>query len=210
MSSGQEQLRDDYDEWKARFHALSRVQARALYLLFVFGVFYWTLPRPTQSATQPQSNTNAVPLIGLPVDTSLLQQTGPLVLAFIMLIALGTFPALRTARDRLGTRALSDSDFERLDVMPTPLDLITYLRIPDSRFKRLGLLAYPTFFTLFCAEAWYLGLNIGKHGTSSLSLTVLVSLGVVCLILCSLRILQLWRSKVGELFRALPEAQRSA
>lgn len=142
------------DEWKERFRAVSRAQSRYLYSLFVTSVFFWALRTGSVSLEQLEYRYTEVPVLGVTLAPRVILDCGPIVLGFLILALLGTFPALIYAKDRLELK--SDDDFQRLDQSPTAIDFIFLARDGNSLMARWALLSYPAAILIAYFEAVWL------------------------------------------------------
>jgi hypothetical protein len=188
----------DLKEWRERFQAVGRAQARYLYVLLIAGVFYWALHVQVMSATAATPAEQQLPVVGVAVNRDVVWGTAPIVLGFIMLACLGTFHALTRASERLGVLARGDDAFEGIDTVPTAIDFIVYAK---SRWLfRLGLLSYPTFLSLVYVEACWLWFSVFRSSVTFLGRGASLIVGGGILILCLPRLVGLWLSKCKKAF----------
>lgn len=188
-------------EWKARFQAVGRAQARYLYVLLIAGTFYWALHVQIASAPPGADTQQEVPIIGVKVNGAVIRATAPTVLGFVILAALGTFRALTRASREIGLLASGNDAFERHDTVPTAIDFVVYTTQP-GRFSRLGLLSYPLALSLVYVEAGWIWVSVYRaHGAFLGRSTLLVTaLGV--LPFCLPGLLGLWLSKGKKVFQS--------
>lgn len=144
-------------QWLERVHALGRAQNRHLWSTLVAFLFFYAL-----ILSGPEGKTVTVPIISLPLDAQVVLAAGPFVLALLIVATLGSMDAWRDAIKEytdLDWRAAAD----RLDLNPNVLDLVLYTTrgVPLPPFRKLlgnaiVLCGYPGYFTLVCAEAYWL------------------------------------------------------
>lgn len=181
------------EDWKRRFQAVGRAQARYLYLLLVASVFFWALHVQVMVSAPMEVADQQLPLVGVTVNRVVVWATAPIVLGFTLLAAFGTFHAIKLASDKLGTLVEGDQGFERLDVSPTAIDFIVYTKSPSLR--RLGLLSYPGFLSVVYVEAWWIWFCLLRSDRALPGWKVLVIIGAVVLLWCTYRLVELWLSK---------------
>jgi len=184
---------DHREEWKARFQAVSRAQARYLYVLLIAGAFYWALHVQVMSSPPAAITDQELPVVGVKVNGAVVWGTAPTILGAIILASLGTFQALTRASEKLAALARGDDAFERLDTVPTAIDFIVYTK---SRWlSRIGLLSYPIFLSLVYAEAAWVWLSVFRMAVTVSGRAVFLTIGAGILVLCLPRLVGLWISK---------------
>jgi hypothetical protein len=197
----------DQDEWRDRFRAVAKAQGRYLWLLLFAGVFYIALDRsvseqervpeqgkvPTEQAGPPRQQ---VPLIGVELSSRTVWASGSLVLGFIALTTLGTFPALTHAYSRANPSGESKRCFECLDTEPNAIDFAVYTLLGTPKWKKLGLAAYPLFITIIVGEAAWLWSRLVQSRPVNCSEAVFLLLGAPVTAASIYRLAQLWRSKL--------------
>jgi hypothetical protein len=188
----------DLKEWRERFQAVGRAQARYLYVLLVAGVFYWALHVQVMSARAATPAEQQLPAVGVAVNRDIVWGTAPIVLGCIILACLGTFHALRRASEELGAPARDDAVFESMDRSSTAIDFIVYAK--SGWLSRLGLLSYPVFLSLVYVEAWCLWCSVFGTSVTFFGRGVSLVVGGGILILCFPRLFGLWLSKCKKAF----------
>lgn len=173
--------------WAGRLRAVARARARYLYLLLILCVFFWALRG--RHLFGDDSGVITLPIVNVEMSSLVPLALAPVVLGFLLLAVLGTFPALRVAHANLGD---SENGFEAYDDVPTAIDFVVYSSSRSWR-GRLGFLSYPAALTLAYAEAvwlWFEALEyeIVWHGIGQ-------SLGMVLLLACLPRLASLWVEK---------------
>jgi hypothetical protein len=177
------------DPWQDRFYSVARAQIRYLYILFVGCVFYYALANKIQS--QPNASIK-VPIIEMEIDGATIMAWGPPGIGFLLLAALGTFPALRNAYKRMSNK----SPWEAYDLVPTAIDFVVYARSRNSLY-RIGLLAYPIVLTLAYVEGiWLFYLSLKLNVPQKVWHLIP---GGIPLLLCLLPLVHLWIFKVRQI-----------
>ena len=168
--------------WRARITSIGHAQARYLWLLLIFGIFYWSLRTPVETPRV------MLPLVGVDFDVEALRASGPAVLFFIIIVTFGTLRAHGEALRELGVPrdpkvALSESDqlfAEASDSSPNPLDFAAYSR---RKWKGLPwallLLNYPLYFAFFAAEGVFLWIRMVSAQTLTPDLIALLIVGAI-------------------------------
>jgi hypothetical protein len=179
------------NSWKARFQAVARAQNRYLYILLIACVFFWALRGRVRLAADTTQIT--LPIVDVEVEGLVVLAIAPIVIAFLLLAVLGTFPALRVAYKQMGG---SSRDFESYDTEPTAIDFVVYSTSRNA-VRRLGLLSYPLVLTLALVEAVWLWVE--SLNDRILAGRVAQGMGIVLLLVCIPRMYNLWESKVKHL-----------
>jgi hypothetical protein len=190
---------EDTDLWRKRFEAVARAQSWYLYVLLVVGIFYLALDSQVHSSFEEQRRPVTLPVVGIPVDPTVVWATGPLVLGLLSLAALGTFPALRFAYRKIEC-GQGDEAWEARDTAPTAIDFVVYSR--DNRLvSALGLLSYPAFLTVVLVEAIALWLGLFALRSNVSHGCLLLVLGALVTVLVMVRVVSLWRYKFRRAWR---------
>ena len=189
-------------DWRDRFRAVAQAQGRYLYVLLIAGLLFAALAESNGWSFKAVVGHQELSLIGVRLHARTLLAAGAPVLAFVILAALGTFPALTYAHERASKGLVDERPFERLDSVPTAIDFVVYQAPSKSQSRakgkprRLGPLAYPTCLWLAYFEAVVLA-AAGLRAFTVLNTTqrVLTILGGTLLILATPRLLSLTRHK---------------
>ncbi len=178
--------------WVDRFHAVGRAQSRYLYSLLVVCLFFWALY--SRLASEQHGTALSIPIAGIEIDGFVVLASGPVVISLVLLAALGTFPAIRTAQEKIGALG---TPFEALDTSPTAIDFIVYSR--HEGVRRLALLSYPFALTLALVEAvWLWNESRARPELPGHSLFVVV--GALLLVWSTLRLVAYWWFKMRHMF----------
>lgn len=181
-------------EWRERLRALAKAQRRYLWLLLIALVFYMALD--TTVSQQSQLLQQKLPIIGIEVDSKVVWASGSLVLGFISLATLGTFPAVTNAYSKANPKG--DQPFECLDTEPNAIDFIVYA-LPGP-LARLGLVTYPLFITIAVFVSFLLWYRLAVSKPFSYRHSFLV-LGAVMTLACLYPLCRLWKSKIAKMFK---------
>ena len=187
-------LDTDQNEWRDRFRAVAKAQGRYLWLLLFTGVFYIALDRSVSQQAEPLRQ--QVPLIGVELSSHVVWASGSLVLGFIALATLGTFPALRHAYSEANPSGGSKHSFESLDTEPNAIDFAVYTLPGAPKWTRLALATYPLFITIIVGEAVWLWYKLAQCRCSNPSDYVFLILGATATLASAYRLVKLWRSKL--------------
>jgi hypothetical protein len=188
-------------DWRDRFRAVAQAQGRYLYVLLIAGLFFAALAESSGWSFCTATGEQDLSLLGIKLHTRTLLAAGAPVLAFLILAALGTFPALSYSFQRASKGIVDERPFERLDSIPTAIDFVVYQPPATGKRLRLGLLAYPTCLWLAYAEALvFLITSLRAFAILNTTQRVLTILGLVLLVIGVPRILSLTRSKVLSAF----------
>ena len=191
------------EQWRERFKSVAKAQGRYLWLLLIAGVFYMALDIAVSE--QPKPSPQKLPFIGINIDSKVVWASASLVLGFISLATLGTFPAVTNAYSKANPKG--DQPFECLDTEPNAIDFIVYAPLgTNTKWTKLGLVTYPLFITLIVAESvwlWY-RLWVSKP---FLYRTLFLVLGAVMTLACLYPLCSLWKSKITKMLKK--ESQRA-
>jgi hypothetical protein len=191
--------------WQERFRAVGRAQAHYLWLLLVVGIFYFALDRKISREDKPSQLD--VPVIGIEADSRAVWACGPMVLAFIALATLGTFPALTHARFKVDSDAADGDLFESLDTAPNAIDFAVYAP-PDTWWRPFGLLAYPLFITLIIVESGWIWCHTFSSRASCTD-CILLCLGGLFILFGLRGVLSVWKSKITKMLENLSGSRAS-
>ena len=175
-----------YQEWRHRFESVGCAQSRYLYILLLTSVFFWALHGHLIALDKEKVPDQELPFVGIEVNSVIVWASAPIVLGVTLLAALGTFPAIKKAHNKLSN---GEENFERLDVHPTAIDFIVYGKCP------LGLLFYPAFLSLVYIEASWIWFCFFKSDFNFSGSKVFLTVGAIALLWCLPRLLKLWYSK---------------
>lgn len=185
----------DQDEWRNRFRAVAKAQGRYLWLLLFAGVFYIALDSSVFEQTEPARQ--QVPLFGVALDSRAVWASGSVVLGFIALATLGTFPALTHAYSKANPSGKPERCHESLDTEPNAIDFAVYT-LPDApKWTRLSLTTYPLFITIIVIEAAWLWSSLAQCRPLSPLDVVFLTLGAPLMLASAWRLTRLWRSKLA-------------
>lgn len=185
-------------EWRERFRSVAKAQGRYLWLLLIAGVFYLALDTTISQQSPPSQQ--KLPLIGIEVDSKVVWASGSLVLGFIALAALGTFPALTYAYSKANPDG-KEQPFESLDTEPTAIDFIVYVQPNSSPWTRLVLVTYPLFITLVVAESVYIWFRLAASKPCLFRDWLFLVLGGAFTLACFYRLSKLWKSKISQILK---------
>jgi hypothetical protein len=150
--------------WIARLNAVGGTQARYLWVLFILSVFYAALA----TGVSGSSTTQDPPILGLRLSTVWVLGTAGPVLAFLVMVVIGSLRAWTTAANQLKLKG-EDYLLERLDTRPNAIDLAVYTTRKSPRlFAVLGYFAYPLVLTAALFEAAWITLT--HRGSITLNL----------------------------------------
>jgi hypothetical protein len=147
----------DNNAWIERAHAIARTQANYVWLLFVTGLFYFSLSKSTGSPC-PQQATPVIPFVGVPLDPHLVLLTAPLVLSFLVLAFSGAVRAFKHASEAACPNQKCDPWYaEKLDDYPNAIDMVVYHTFKTRPWKvNIVHFGYPFYLTVFLVEAAWL------------------------------------------------------
>lgn len=180
--------------WLERCRVLGKSQARYLTLLFVASLFYWTLHAQVMSAGSA-SDQVAVPVVGVHANLQAVWSTGPIVLAFLVLVLMGSIRAYGVAWKATG---IDEERFEEHSLAPNPLDLAFYSHRGD-RVKwvaRVEYLAYPITVTIPLLEAGWLLHRVWTRVGDVRAGWFILGLGAVAMLAASYVVLILWVDRI--------------
>ena len=155
--------RESQQIWERRLEAVGKAQTRYLWVLFILGLFFWSLK---SSSVQP---TAIVPGLAIEIDVAILEAASSSVLFVLVIVVLGSLRAYGAASDEWlelkGAQALTDQEMivlaEAVDSVPNAIDLAVFTR---RRFRRSFyaplLLVYPGYLTIFTVEGASLWLRL--------------------------------------------------
>ncbi|MBL0210131.1 MAG: hypothetical protein IPQ13_04320 [Holophagaceae bacterium] len=190
-------------DWRERFRAVAQAQGQYLYVLLIVGLFFAALAESKYWSLKTAVDIQDLSLLGIKVNTRTLLAAGSPVLAFLLLAALGTFPAVKYAHMRASVGLSDEKLWERLDSLPTAIDFVVYEYKDASASKRwhLGLLTYPACLWLAYIEAIVLSISsLRAYATLGATQWVMTGLGIVLLFFVAPRIWLLTRNKVRSAF----------
>lgn len=187
-------MTSDSELWRERFKAVAQAQGRYLYVLVAVAIFYLALDSELRRSNFEKAESVELPVIGIQVDPLVVWGTAPVVLALVCLAALGTFPALKRAFQESKVQ-VRDRPFEALDSVPTAIDFVVYFS-SERPWTRLGLATYPSFLTLFMAQASWMWLSLFGQRASVSQAKILLAVGGVLILISWMRLIALWSLKV--------------
>jgi hypothetical protein len=185
---------------------IGRAQARYLWILLVAGVFFLALHESIKHDTA--ADTVTAPFLGIEVSAEVVWAWGPAILAYVILVIMGSLRAYTRAHDQAG---LGSFDFsgEPYDSSPNALDLAAYTT-PESRrwIKVLLYFKYPLFLSLFVVEAILIEIELAQR-PDPVS-TGLWALGAVPLIPAAWQLAGMWAARIERALREWQETRSSA
>jgi len=190
---------DVHVEWRKRFRAVARSQGRHLWLLLITAVFYLALDSTVSRQAQP--GRQQLPVVGIEVSSGVVWASGSLVLGFISLAALGTFPALTYAYSMANPAKREDYPFESLDTEPTAIDFLVYATPGNDAWRRLALVTYPLFITFVVLESAWLWVRLLASKPSTVADFVFLVCGGAFTLACFIRLGKLWKSKITSMIK---------
>jgi len=196
-----DELSQEQKDWRDRFRAVSQAQGQYLYALLIVGLFFASLAEANGWSLQTRAEMQDLSLLGIKVNSHTLLAAGPLVLSFLLLAALGTFPAVKFAHIQASKGLEGERLFERLDSVPNALDFAIYDGLSKDRKWKLGLLIYPACLWLVCIEAIAIAIRTAcAHATLTITQQILTLVGFVFMLFVVPSLCSLTSSKLRQAF----------
>jgi hypothetical protein len=199
--------------WERRLDSLGRAQSRYLWILLVTGLFFWSL-KPTAGQL-----TSTAPLIGIELDTAILEAASSSVLFILVLVAFGALSAYGVAYDEWkkavgatpGSAPEEDLLAEAADPVPNALDLAVYsVERVHPRIKTLMLFAYPGYLSIFAFEGIRLWCRFRTGPTTLPGYTFFLTTGAVLGVIASAQLLAFWFRRVRRVIREFRQGSQAA
>lgn len=168
-------------------------QGRYLSVLGFVAVFYYALG--TRFSRSQQAMSLDLPVVELPLDAHAIIAAGPVIIALMALVILGSYHALREAFDHLKSLPLGAKAFEALDLSPNAIDFAAYSRRRLPVISRLGLFVYPLVLSVFELEGWWLWCLAYRRYSGDTVGQFVLTIGAFGLIVAAVRLLLYWRAK---------------
>jgi len=183
---------DPTDPWLGRMQVIGRAQARYLWILLVAGVFFLALHANVRDGIGDSPVT--APFLGVRISAEVIWGWGPTILAYLVLVIMGSLRAYSHARGEVGLVALDHSG-EPYDSAPNALDLAAYTTIETKEWiQTLLYFKYPLFLSLFLLEAVVIERELARCG--DLVSTGLCLLGAILLIPAVWQLASMWDARV--------------
>ena len=190
--------------WEHRLESLGKAQSRYLWVLLVSGLFFWSLKPP---ATQ---GTSTAPLIGIELDTAILEAASSSVLFILVLVAYGALSSYGVAykewKKAVGlqpeTPPEEDLLAEAVDPAPNALDLAVYsLERAHPRIKTLMLFVYPGYLSVFAYEGIRLWCRSRTGPATMPGYSFFLIAGATLGVIAAAQLLVFWFGRVRRVFR---------
>lgn len=183
----------EQDFWIRRLEAVSRAQARYLWLLLIAGVFYAAL-----HARGVNSHPVKVPVVDLELDAGTVLASGGPIMAFLVLVMMGAIRAWTNALMHI-SGASSAKDAEKLDTHPNAIDLAVYTtKDSPALLRKLLYFAYPLFLITALIESLMLGYS-SLRTLSASGQALLIAAQALTWIPATILVLIMWATRFKHL-----------